>query len=185
MKPIIKTITPFDAENDNCNIEFVWNGNRPYANRLIIYNAETMNQIMDEKIFSYSLSHLLLKGTLINGQSYFAQISVFDEYGTESELSDKYQFYVFSSPIFEFNNISDGDYIENSSITVNITYQQKEFENINSYKFYLYDNNGNLIQTSDIFYNDSDIKYTYKGLENNSNYYIRCSGTTVKGMPID
>ncbi len=32
---------------------------------------------------------------------------------------------------------------------------------------------------------DSDIRYTYKGLDNNTVYYLRCVGVTINGMELD
>ena len=32
---------------------------------------------------------------------------------------------------------------------------------------------------------DYDISYTYKGLDNNTVYYVRCIGVTVNGMELD
>ena len=43
-KPIVNKITPFDAEMDK-EIGFAWNGSQPYANRLVIYNADSMEMV--------------------------------------------------------------------------------------------------------------------------------------------
>lgn len=47
-KPIVNKITPFDAEMDK-EIGFTWNGSQSYANRLIIYNADSMEKIYDKQ----------------------------------------------------------------------------------------------------------------------------------------
>ena len=52
-KPIVNKITPFDAEMDK-EIGFTWNGSQSYANRLIIYNADSMEKIYDKTITTFT-----------------------------------------------------------------------------------------------------------------------------------
>lgn len=184
MKPIIKPITTFDASNEY-PVEFSWSGSRAYGNRLVIYDAESLSTVYDETIQTYALSHTIPAGTLTNGNKYLAQISVYDYQSVNSELSNKYAFYVFSTPTFEFENITDEKTFDSSSVQAIVKYSQAEYEYISSYKFYLYDANNNILQISDQMYNRTDIVYSYKGLENNTYYYIQCIGVTVNGMPIE
>lgn len=183
MKPTIKHITPFDASQEY-SIGFYWTGSRAYGNRLVIYDAESMGVVYDETIHTYALSHPVPAGTLTNGKKYLAQVSVYDYQNVYSELSNKYAFYVFSKPTFDFTNISDNQEFASSSVQAIVEYSQTEFEDIGSYKFYLYDSNHNTLLISDQMYSRSDIIYNYKGLENNTFYYIQCIGVTANGMPI-
>ena len=48
-KPTVNKIAPFDASVDK-TFSFSWAGSQPYANRLIIYNADSMEPIYDRKI---------------------------------------------------------------------------------------------------------------------------------------
>lgn len=184
MKPIVKSIIPFDANYDY-NVTFSWSGSRAYGNRIVITNAETLSTVMDETITTYSLSHTIPAGTLTNGNKYLVQIAVYDYQNTSSELSNKYAFYVFTTPTFEFVNIKDNAKFENASVQAIVNYSQLEFEDIDSYQFYLYDKNYNILQITEQMYGRSSIVYTYKGLENDTYYYIQCVGVTVNGMPIE
>lgn len=67
-KPIVNKITPFDAEMDK-EIGFTWNGSQSYANRLIIYNADSMEKIYDKTITTFTHSHTIPAGTLKNGSN--------------------------------------------------------------------------------------------------------------------
>lgn len=185
MKPSIKKITPFDAEFDH-EIEFSWNGNRCYSNKIVIYDAETLAEVFNDKTPNnyYSLSHLIPSGTLTNGKRYIVQCSVFDHENIESDVSDKYYFYVFSDPTFTFN-VKDGDTITSPSVETKVTYFQREYEDINMYRFYLYNSTKSLIFSSNEMYDRNALNYMYKGLENNTLYYVRCIGATVNGIPLD
>ena len=188
MKPIIKQIVPFDARYEY-KIEFSWAGSRVYGHKISIYDNETNEKVYpptDEAEFiSYALYHTLPAETLTNGKKYSVQVAVRDSQGEYSEWSNKYSFQVFTKPDFVFENIENEQEISNSSVITRVRYSQKEFEDIDSYKFYLYDSNDNVLQVSDTKYGRDDISYTYKGLDNNTFYYIRCMGVTANGMPID
>ena len=68
-KPTVNKIAPFDASLDKA-FSFSWDGNQPYANRLIIYNADTMEPIYDRKISTFPHTHPLPAGTLANGKKF-------------------------------------------------------------------------------------------------------------------
>ena len=189
MKPVVKQIIPFDADNEH-KIEFSWAGSRVYGHKIEIYDNETNEKVYpltdDEEFTTYALYHTLPAETLINGKKYSVQVSVRDYQEVYSEWSDKYSFKVFSTPEFIFENITEENkQFTSSSVTARVKYLQKEYEDIGSYKFYLYDSNNNVLQISDTKYERDEINYTYKGLDNNTFYYIQCIGVTANGMPID
>ena len=97
-KPIVNKITPFDAEMDK-EIGFTWNGSQSYANRLIIYNADSMEKIYDKTITTFTHSHTIPAGTLKNGKQWIAQSQTFDVDHLESGLSDKRYFQTFKTPL--------------------------------------------------------------------------------------
>lgn len=184
MKPVVKQIIPFDADNEH-KIEFSWTGSRAYGHTLKIYESDTLNLVYEKTVETYALSHTIEGKTLTNGKKYLVQVSVYDYQKVSSEWSDKYSFHVFTTPEFMFKDIKNEDIFKNSSIITEVIYSQPEFEDIGSYKFYLYDSNNNILQISENKYEREDIIYTYKGLENNTFYYIQCKGITANGMPID
>ena len=98
-KPTVNKIAPFDASVDK-TFSFSWAGSQPYANRLIIYNADSMEPIYDRKISTFPHTHTLPASTLTNGKKWAAQFQTFDVDDTASELSDKSYFQTLKTPLF-------------------------------------------------------------------------------------
>lgn len=183
-KPYILRITPFDA-NKPYEISLSWSGNRAYANRIIIYENETNDVIFDDTVSSFELLHTVPANTLTNGKKYTIQAQIYDVENVPSSLSDKILFYTFETPDFYFENIPDNAKITNASFSASIHYYSSDWEDINTYKFYLYDSTKKQLLESNSLFDSFDINYTYRGLENNTAYYIRCTGITVNGMELD
>lgn len=183
-KPIVNKITPFDATIDK-PISFSWNGNQSYANRLIIYNADTMNIVYDRKINTFSHTHVIPAKTLTNGKKWIAQFQTFDINDSASDLSDKTYFQTLKTPLFYFYGLENGQTIYSASYNSQIYYLQENYEDIQSFKFYLYDGTKTLLSESETMYDSTKIRYQYKGLDNHTLYYFRCHGITVSGMEID
>lgn len=183
-KPQIMKILPFDANYDY-EISISWLGNRAYRNRIMIYDNETNNLIFDDTVTTFNLKHTIPAHTLINGRKYIIQAQTFDVENIPSALSDKVLFYTFSTPDFYFRDLSD--VIDNSTFTASIYYYSPDWEDINKYVFYLYDATKKELLRSDEFIDNDEnsINYTYKGLDNDTVYYIRCIGVTVNGMELD
>lgn len=182
-KPIIASIKPFDATVET-TISFNYSGNQPYKNRLIIRNADTLDIVWDDIQTTMRMQHTIPANMLVNGIKYTAEIQCIDNAGVESALSDKSFFWVFSTPIFNFN-INKGETIKSSSLTANIIYSQNEGEKLSQTQFFLYDANKMLISQSKIIYASENVEYTYVGLNNATIYYIRALGYTENSMTID
>ncbi len=183
-KPIVNKIIPFDAEI-NKEISFTWNGNQSYANRLIIYNADSMETVYDKKITTFTHSHTIPAKTLKNGKKWIAQFQTFDIDDSKSDLSDKLYFQTFKTPLFYFYGLENGQTIHSASYEAQIYYLQEDYEDIQSFRFYLYDGTKTLLKESDTLYDSEHIKYIYKGLDNHTVYYLKCHGITANGMEID
>lgn len=192
-KPIIKTITPFDATT-SYTVDFIWTGSMAYNNRMVIYNADTMIKVYDHTYSSnhYVLNHEIPAGTLQNGLKYAVQIAVIDQKGKASEFSDKYFFSAIATPLFYFDGLIASEQveygenlIETQSYTATLIYDQIGNEPIASYQFFLYSSVKQLLDSSKVFQNTTDLKYTYRSLESNTNYYLRATGYTKKGIPLD
>lgn len=183
-KPVILRVSPFDATKDY-EITLSWMGNRAHANRIIIYDNDTNNVIFDDTISSFALKHTIPAHTLQNGKKYVIQAQVYDVENIPSALSNKVLFFTFATPEFYFENIPDNHIIDNSSFTATVHYYSEDWEEISKYVFYLYDSSKKQLLVSKEMTDDLDISYTYKGLDNNTAYYIRCMGITVDGMELD
>ena len=173
-KPIINKIQPFDA-NRPYEISLSWNGNRAHANRILIYDNGTNNLVFDDTVSSFALKHIIPANTLTNGKKYVIQAQTYDVENIASPLSDKVLFYTFETPDFYFNNIPENGKVTNASFSASIYY----------YSSYLYDSTKKQLLESNILNDSFDISYNYRGLENNTFYYIRCLGVTVNGMELD
>ncbi|MDE6748894.1 MAG: hypothetical protein K2K21_07525 [Lachnospiraceae bacterium] len=183
-KPMIQKILPFDA-NKPAEISLSWTGNRSHANRIIIYDNETNDLIFDDMVSTFSLKHTIPAYTLTNGKKYVIQAQTYDEENIASPLSDRVLFYTFETPDFCFNNIPENGKVTNASFLASIYYYSSDFEDISTYKFYLYDSTKRQLLESKPLNDSLKINYQYCGLENNTVYYIRCLGVTVNGLELD
>lgn len=183
-KPQINTIKSYDA-NFDITITISWTGLQSYANRIIIYDNSTLNKVYDNVIQTMNLIHTIPAYTLQNGKSYIIECQVFDSDGNESLTSNKYLYKTYTTPLFFFDSISDGEEITTTSYNANVIYSQEESEQLYYYKFVLYNSNKNKIYETENFYNIDNITHTYRGLETESIYYIRCYGCTVNGLEVD
>jgi hypothetical protein len=183
-KPYIKKIQPFDANKDY-EIALSWSGNRATANRILIYDNDTNALIFDDTVSTYLLKHKIPANTLVNGKKYVIQSQVYDVQSKPSALSDKILFYTFETPDFYFENIPENFIIDNSSFTASIHYYSPDWEDISKYTFYLYDASKKKLFDSGEMIDEDNILYNYKGLDNNTVYYLRCVGVTVNGMELD
>lgn len=183
-RPIVSKIKPFDANNPH-EISILWTGSLAHANRIIIYDNETNNVVFDDTVSTFALKHTIPERTLENGKKYVIQAQTYDADNTPSSLSDKVLFFTFNAPDFRFDNIPENEEITASSFQASVYYYSPDHENIGTYKFYIYDSTKRQLSESGVMIDVSGIKYDYRGLENNTAYYIRCAGVTVNGMEID
>ena len=183
-RPQIMKIQPFDANYDY-EISISWTGNRAYANRIIIRDNESNEIVYNNLLSTYTLKHTIPAHTLTNGKKWVIEAQVYDVENIPSSLSEKVLFSTFTTPDFYFDNIPEGGKVINSSFAASIYYFSPEWENISSYNFYLYDSSKRILLESNLLNDDENINYTYKGLDNNTIYYIRCKGITVNGMILD
>lgn len=182
-KPIITKITPFDATNAY-TVSLLWTGSRPKSNRIIITDNITGSTVFDDTVTTYALQHTIPAGKLVNGRYYMIQAIITDEDGNVSALSDKKLFYTLTTPTFMFNNLPE-DKLKNASYAASITYYSVELEELQSYKFYLYDSVKIKILESDMLTDTVNVGYTYKALQNNTSYYVQCIGYTKNGLILD
>lgn len=182
-KPIVNKITPFDATKDYI-VSLSWTGNRPSSNRIIIYDNLTNSVVYNNSTTTYSLEHTIPANTLANGKYYVIQAEITDQDGAVSALSDKKLFYTLTTPSFYFSNLPE-DKLKNASYEAVILYSSKELEELQTYKFYLYDSRKIKLLESDTFTNSDYLSYTYRSLQNNTKYYVQCVGYTKNGMSLN
>lgn len=191
-KPIIKKITPPDA-TQAFNLEFVWKGDRAYYNRVIITNNQTNSVVYDKQVETFNLYQTIPANTLTNGGTWIVQVAVLyrDPSNTnnfiQSELSDKQIFPTLTTPSFSFAglSVSADNKVTTSSYQAQIYYDSRENEKIESYMFSLYDVTKKFLFETDRLTDPYNITYTYRGLDNMTDYYIRCKAITHYGVELD
>lgn len=182
--PSIYSILAFDPTSEY-TFQFYYTGNQIYSNRAVITNNETQEIVYDEIQDSLKTSHTLPANILDAGNSYTIQIQVFDNNGNSSNLSMATLFYCFTSPLFYFGNLSNGDTISSANYELELVYEQSESETLNEYQYYVYDGMKEEIYSSKLYYISENLTHTIYGLKNKSTYFVRAIGNTVHGMHVD
>lgn len=190
-KPILLSVSAFDADNPQVFTFVVNSGDQVVANRLTIKLQDSQQTVVyDKKITTFTLEHILPSGTLTNGSYYQATVTTYNADDNESDPSTPIQFYCYTTPIFEFNNLPDSNLITNSSFNFGVTYDQEEDEMLDSYAFTLYDAQGVQISESGTKYVGAveslpiDVNYVFSGFTDNTVYYVQAKGVTTGGTTI-
>ena len=191
-KPIIKTFAAPDATKP-FTVGFVWNGERAYYNRVVISDNKTNTVKYDQKIETYNLYQTIAANSLTNGGTWVIQVSVFYRNPNnttefiESELSDKILFVTRTTPTFGFADLdpTGENKVGVANYQASIAYYSKENESITDYYFYLYDASKKFLFKSDRFTDQSNLTYTFRNLDNMTNYFVRCQAITHHGIELD
>ena len=186
MRPVIEQIESFDAQAGK-SIKFYYGGNQSYGSLLKVYDASNLSTpVYTNKVVNMNYTNSIASGALTNGIQYVAEIISYDNNGVASEASNKIYFWCFSTPIFRFTNITDGDILDNQSFTANLLYEQENGVDISQFRYEIYDYQMTLLFASDYFSDySSHSSYNYNGLENNQRYYIRAYGFTTRSQTLD
>ena len=179
MKPILYLIPSFDCSSGT-TIKFSWLGNIPVSNTLRIKNNDTNTIVYEITQQTMKLEHTIRpENNLKNGTLYNASIKVTDGNNSDSEWSDVLLFYCFTTPTFTIN-IAPGQIIQAQTYGVDITYDQSEGELLQSYRIVVYNSNNEIIFDSNTRYVLDTVRIS--NLQDNGNYSIIATGTTVNGM---
>ena len=181
--PILKQQSAFDGTQEH-KLEFTWQGNQVFKNRLIVRKNSDNVVIYDAVSDNMQLFSMLPANILPNGTQYSAQVSVFDVNNVESPLSSPILFYCYTSPTFDIN-ISENQIIHNSNYTVVMSYSQLENELLQDFQIILYDTSYNQIFSSGLLYPTQTTSTIISSLTNNTQYNIKAIGTTVEGTILD
>ena len=179
--PILSNISTFDPSESNI-ISFYYTGGQIEKKRLVVKN-NTGATVYDNTQLGMRLDYELPAQKLTAGQQYTAQVQVFDFDGNSSELSSSVIFYCFSNPVVSFD--SPPSKINSAQYTAHFNFSQKENDTIKQYRYELYDIQHQLVSTSEYFYDNKHYSYTFRGLKNLTNYYIKCTGETVHNVSFD
>jgi hypothetical protein len=159
-----------------------------------IYNSTThiFNSTSSTEIVAYShttttfnLSHNIPANTLSNGRYYRVAIRTYDELNNYSEWSDYYPFHCYTTPNLY---LYVPTVVSSSSFDFNLRYTQIEGEKLDYAIIRLYNNNNVEIKNSGKLYNANtpplSFDYTVNNLNNNTQYKIKATATTVEGTVV-
>jgi len=193
-RPILYSTVAFDAFKEHTFSFNVIGGDQVVRNKLTIIRQSDGIEIYSGIQETFSYVHTLPAGSLAldpnenpNGKAYNAYIQTENSNGESSANSNIIQFYCFTTPSFEF--IDFPTIVENQSFDFTVFYSQLESESLNSYKFDLYDVQGNIVATSGTLYTANpsgtvNVSYRFDGFSNNTTYYIKATGITTQGTQI-
>ena len=186
VSPILLNSLPFDATLDHI-LHFIYSGSQIFATRVVIKNNATLETVYDSKKSGMSLMVTIPENTLVNGNTYSFQVSVFDYEDVESPLSNAVILKCFATPAFGFANVIEGMTIRNSYIDVELTYAcEDEFEVLNQYRLIVYGvDKTTVIYDSGTNYSTAGMVVRVSGLTDDSTYYIRATCETLSGMELD
>ena len=185
VSPILLNSLPFDATLDHI-LHFTYNGAQVFATRVVIKNNETLETVYDKKKTGMSLMVTIPENTLVNGNTYSFQVSVFDYEDKESPLSNAVVLKCFATPTFGFVNVTEGMTIRNSYIDIELIYEcSDEFEVLNQYRLIVYGvDKSTIIYDSGTSYSTAGMIVRVSGLTDDSTYYIQATCETLSGMEI-
>jgi len=178
--PILNQIQTYSAIKSK-DFEFFYRGSVQITqNNLVIQRTSDNYVVYNKTIDSFQYKHTVNANVLTNGTEYMAKIRVGDINNNWSDFSDWIVFYCYSEPILQITSIIDG-VINNQNPLVTATYYQAENDELQSYRFLLYDNLDNLLIT----YNEKyglPIEQQIENLQNNKVYKIELRTLSVHGM---
>lgn len=192
-KPMLRGIPAFDASNGygiGNSVTILYSGSA-VSNKIYVYEADTNRRVINGTQ-NTGLNLIIPANTLSNNKQYYIGVTVTDDYGNVSELSDYVFFSCYSTPVFRFSNVTNGQHVTRPVLDAKLQYSQAQNRGLMSYIFYLYEisasgdsgETSKLIYTSNTYY-DNSLECTFRGLEATKSYYIQAKGNTVDNMVID
>lgn len=191
-KPVINSINSFDAMRGS-EVRFSIGSSKSYGNKIWVYDTTTLSLVYEypkqlrKGSEAVALNCIIPSSVLQNGMRYYCQVQCIDENGVPGSISEKSVFYCLATPDFRFSGVTDGMKVDASHLDVRAEYYQTNGEKLQSYRFSIYDKNKVLLNESELFYvaAKDELAYRFKSLATNTIYYIRCTGTTTRGLTAD
>lgn len=186
VSPVLLKSLPFDAKLDH-TLKFTQSGSQVFAHRVVIKNTETNEIVYDKKTENdMVLSAKIPANTLVNGNTYSFQVSVFDHENIESGLSNYIIAKCLATPVFEFANVTDSMIVRNSQLDVELSYSQENGELLNAYTITLYAaNQTTVVYSTGVRYVDGALTARIIGLMDDTTYQLYATGETVNGMEME
>lgn len=179
---IINTpLEAFDAKKDY-RIKFqVMGGEQVFSHEVEIQDNNTRRTVFQTVYDGFDFESNIPANSLINGKEYRVRIKTYNIDKVGSEWSDWQLFHCFTTPTFVINNVNN--VLELNNYTFKGLYFQDENEELESYQYILYDDNGYTLQASEVKY-DNKLEHSVTGLVDGYEYMIEMKGETVNSIKI-
>lgn len=174
------TRTNFDA-TDNAVFSWAYSDPDPSDNQsayqLEIIDTGTGTSVYDSgKVASTTSSHTLPSGTLTNNKQYQWRVKTWDNSDTEGAWSDYATFYTSAKPSVTITNLTEGQTIITSSLTVQWTMSDPESEGQSAYQIKLTDMSDTVLyDTGKVIDSVSRSRTLGYELENHTDYKVKIS----------
>lgn len=141
MQPYLNPIANFDAKNDYQFTYLYLGSSRVLKNEVKIREAKDGSDPIYSRISTkFDKSHIVPKGSLENGKTYWASIRV-EVDGEFTEWSPDVSFLCLATPSLKFDSLDNENYIFNDDIMMQVIYRQEQGERIETFQFTLLDQN--------------------------------------------
>lgn len=186
IQPTLNRIAPFDALKGT-SIYFTYFGSKQATeNNLIIREKETGLAVYSFNYTGYEKVHHLPPDVIKNGKTYVAKLRVKFLDGEYSPYSNEMEFKTVQTPVIDIENIDGQGYVYNSDITFIARYTQAHGEKVKTYRFNLYDENGDMIKSFPLRTPTDgagiELTETATMLEKGKGYFIECVIETENGF---
>lgn len=176
-------INAFDGNYDFL-FTFKNTGNQAVKNRLVIKKNLDNSIVYEETLITNHLEHNVPAGSLVNGETYNAQVFLYDINDEELPPSNEIIFKTFTTPFWSFSNLEPNQTIRNSYYQLLLEYYQVEGELLDSYQIELYDSLNSLIYKTSVLYDTSSLSVNLSNLDDDRQYYVVGLGRTLNGMEL-
>ena len=191
-KPIISKFSVIDATQENI-VRYTCYDDTINKVEYIIYDNASGNIIVDQTVEtsgSSSVRMFMLPKNLVHNRllPYYIKITVTNQSGKKSDLSDAVLFYCHEKPALRFIDVEARaeKTIPFPAFSFNVEYKniEEEGETLNLYKYQLYDAARKLLH-EETYHGSISRAFNVESLENNKVYYVRAVGETVNGYVLD
>lgn len=190
-KPLLYSVPAWDVATGYTFTFNVTSGDQVTGNTLYIRDNTTNQVVFQQAVTSFRYENTVPpNASLTNGKYYNAYITTTNAAGQTSPQSNVIQFYCYSAPTMQFTNVIDGGTVGDSTFAPIVEYNQAQGEMLNSYIINLYNFSQVVVATSGVQYVGStsslpiQLSYPFSGLEDNTIYYVSCSGVTVNNTQV-
>ena len=174
--PILNDIKTFDAVNGYTFTFDVRGGSQVIGNNLVIERISDNVEVYNQTQETFNFRHNLPAYILANGVNYRAKIRTKNINNNWSSFSNALLFWCYSKPDLYITTIDydNQNRVYNQTVVFGTTYFQAQGEILQSYRYLLYNENKDLLNSFPEQFADGSLPLTQEvaGLENGKLYYL-------------